>query len=468
MVKEYDIIAFGTGSALNIVSEVVRRWPEKRIAVIEKDIVGGICLTRGCIPSKMVLYPAELLAQISRAHLFGIRARIEGVDPGLILERTRNMIYKESGEIEEGLRKHPQIDLYKGVGEFIADYTVEVNGEVIRGEKILLCTGSRPFIPPIPGLEETGYLTSDNFFFELKTLPKRVAVLGGGYVGLELGFFMAMMGSKVTILEMLPRIATQEEPEVSELLRRELSKYMDIRVNHKAVEVSRRGENKVVIAEDTVTGENIEILADEILVATGRRSNSDLTKPERTGVMTDKRGWIITNEYLETTKPNIWAFGDANGKYMFKHKANYEARIVFYNAFLGTRMAADYSAVPHAIFTYPEVASVGMREEEAAKKHEILVGYSRYGDTAKGSIMMLKNYFVKVIVDRDSYRILGAHIIGPYASILIQEIVNLMYTKEKNIRAIYEGMHIHPALPEVVENAFLNLREPEAWRKHIH
>ena len=465
MVKEYDVIAFGTGSALNIVSEVVARWPKTRIAVIEKDIVGGICLTKGCIPSKMILYPAELLAQIERAELFGIEARVENVDPNLILKHTRDMVYRESRAIEESLNKHPRIDLYKGVGEFIGEYTVKVGDEVIRGEKILLCTGSRPFIPPIPGLEEVGYLTSDNFF-ELKALPKRVAILGGGYVGLELGFFMAMMGSKVTILEMLPRIAAQEEPEISELLRRELSRYMDIRVNHKVVEVFKRGEDKIVVAENTATRENVEIAADEILVATGRRSNSDITKPEKTGVKTDKKGWIITNEYLETTKPNIWAFGDANGKYMFKHKANYEARIVFHNAFLGARIKADYSAVPHAIFTYPEVASVGMREEEAAEKYDILVGYSRYEDTAKGSIMLLKDYFVKVIIEKETYRILGAHIIGPHASILIQEVVNLMYTQERSAKPIYDGMHIHPALSEVVENAFLHLHEPEVWKHH--
>jgi len=208
--------------------------------------------------------------------------------------------------------------------------------------------------------------------------------------------------------------------------------------------------------------------ADEILVAAGRRSNSDLTKPEKTGVEVDEKGWIITNEYLETTKPNIWAFGDANGKFMFKHKANYESRIVFYNAFLGKKVKVDYHAIPHAIFVYPEVASVGLREEEAAEKYDIFVGYNWYESTAKGEAMMVKDYFVKVIVEKDSYRILGAHIIGPYASILLQEIVNLMYTHDQSAMPIYNGMHIHPALSEVVEGAFYNLHEPEAWKKHRH
>lgn len=160
--------------------------------------------------------------------------------------------------------------------------------------------------------------------------------------------------------------------------------------------------------------------------------------------------------------------GDANGKFMFKHKANYESRIVFYNAFLGKKVKVDYHAIPNAMFVYPEVASVGLREEEAAEKYDILVGYNWYESTAKGEAMMVKDYFVKVIVEKDSYRILGAHIIGPYASVLLQEIVNLMYTHDQSVMPIYNGMHIHPALSEVVEGVFYNLHDPEAWKKHSH
>ncbi len=463
--RHYDVIAFGTGSAMNIISEVLEMNPHVRVAVIENGPVGGICLTRGCIPSKMVLYPAELLAEIRRAYLFGIDVEIRGVDPAYILERTRHSIMEESRVIEESLKRHPNIDLYKAIGEFVGDYTVKVGDEVIRGDKILLCTGSRPLIPPIRGLEEAGYLTSDTFFMQ-KKLPRSVLVIGGGYVALELGFFMAMMGTRVTIIEMLPRIAPMEEPEISLLLERELSRYMEIHTSHRVVEAGVRDGQKILVAEDVETGETVEFRGEEILVAAGRRSNSDITKPERTGVKTDEKGWIITNEYLETTKPNIWACGDANGKYMFKHVANLESRIVFYNAFLGRRIKMDYHAVPHAIFTYPEVASVGMREEEAAKKHDILVGYYRYEDTAKGEAMAVKDYFVKVIVERDTMRILGAHIIGPHASILIQEVVNLMYTDDGTATPIYRGMHIHPALTEVVERAFYNLAPPEVWRHH--
>lgn len=468
MVKYYDLIAFGTGSALNVVSSVIAHWPETRVAVIERDVVGGICLTRGCVPSKMILYPAELLAEIRRASLFGIDVEVAGVDSRIILKRMREMIFDESRKIEEGIRMHPRIDLYRGVGEFVDEYTVRVGGETVNGGKILLCTGSRPFIPPIPGLEEAGYLTSKSFFLDVEDVPKSVAIIGGGYVAVELGFFMSMMGSRVTIIGKRPRLLPREEPEVSELLREELSRHMNIFLGHMAVEVFERNGGKVVVAESVETRESVEVEADEILVAAGRRSNSDLTKPERTGVSVDEEGWIVTNEYLETTKPNIWAFGDANGKFMFKHKANYESRVVFYNAFLGKRARVDYHAVPHAVFMYPEVASVGLGEEEASKLHGVLVGYNWYESTAKGAAMMVKDCFVKIIVEKDSYKILGAHIIGPYASILIQEIVNLMYTHERNAMPIFNGMHVHPALSEVVEGAFYNLHEPEAWRKHHH
>ncbi len=463
--KEYDVIAFGTGSAMNIVSAAFGVNPNLRVAVIEKDRVGGICLTRGCIPSKMILYQAETAYHVREAHKFGVHVDGYTVDPMAALSRARRLIEEESSMIERSLIEHPNIDLYKGVGEFVDEYTVSVNGVEIRADKILLCTGSRPFIPPIPGLREAGFVTSDDFFF-MDKVPDKWVVIGGGYVGLELGFFLAMAGRKVTLLEMKPRIAPLEEPEVSAVLQKKLGEVMDIRTRHKVVEVEKRGDRKVVIAEGP-DGGTLEFEADEILVAVGRRSNSDLTKPEKTGVKTDERGWIITNEYLETTKPGIWACGDANGKYMFKHKANYESQIVFHNAFLGRRVKADYHAVPHAIFTYPEVAAVGMKQEEAQRKHRILVGYYKYVDTAKGEAMMAdEDYFVKVIVEEDTYRILGAHIVGPYASILIQEIVNLMYTDDESAVPVFRGMHIHPALSEVVERAFFSLAPPDHW--HVH
>lgn len=453
--KHYDIIAIGTGSAMNIVSTLVETNEDIKVAVVEKDDVGGICLTRGCIPSKMLLYPAELVSKAKEAKKFGIDVEIKNIDFKRIMERMRSNIRKEVEMIEHGLKSSPNIDLYQTTGEFIDDYTMKAGDEIIKGDKILLCSGSRPFIPKIEGLEEAGYITSDELLL-LEELPESIAIIGGGYIAMEYGFFLAMMGAKVTVIEMLPRIVYGEEPEISELLQKEMSKIMDIKTGYKVKRVEK-GQKKKVIAEGK--DGRIEIEADEILVAAGRQSNADLLKPEKTGVEVDEHGWIIVNEYLETTKPNIWACGDAIGKHMFKHVANYESQIVYYNAFGHRRIKVDYHAVPHAIFTYPEVASVGMKEEEARKKHDIMVGYYLYEHTAKGEAMEAKDYFVKVILEKGSYRILGAHIIGPEASILIQEIVNLMYTDDGSAMPIYRGMHIHPALSEVVERAFYNLEE---------
>jgi len=200
---------------------------------------------------------------------------------------------------------------------------------------------------------------------------------------------------------------------------------------------------------------------------TGRESNSDILKPERSGVETDENGWIKVNPYLETTKENIWAMGDAVGEPMFKHVANMESEVVYRNAFEANKIKMDYHAVPHAIFTEPEVASVGLKEDEARKMTDILIGHQRYQDTAKGDAMGITDCFVKVIVEKDSYRILGAHIVGPNASILIQEIVNLMYTEKENILPIYRGMHIHPALSEVVERAFYGLHSHDHHTENL-
>ncbi|MCJ7631370.1 FAD-dependent oxidoreductase, partial [Candidatus Bathyarchaeota archaeon] len=210
----------------------------------------------------------------------------------------------------------------------------------------------------------------------------------------------------------------------------------------------------------------IEIAVEEVLVATGRGSNTDILHPEKSLINVDNKGWLIVNEYMETSQPNVWALGDADGKYLFKHVANYESKIVYYNAILKKRMKMDYHAVPHAIFTYPEMASVGFKEKEAINefgKNNVLIGSHRYQDTAKGEAMSVKDYFVKVIFKKDSLKILGAHIIGPSASILIHEIISLMYTSDQNAWPILHGMHIHPALSEVVDRAFHSLSAPDQY-----
>ncbi|MDH5481851.1 MAG: dihydrolipoyl dehydrogenase [Candidatus Bathyarchaeota archaeon] len=468
--KEYDFIVIGTGSAMEIASALLEDNPSMKAAVIDKDEPGGICLTRGCIPSKILLYPAELVRTIERAKEFGISVELKNVDFQKIMDRMKTLIHEDIDKIRQGLSHSENLDYYTAVAEFVAPYTLKVGNETIKSKMIFLCTGSKPTTPKIEGLEKIAYHTSDTIL-KLDHLPKSVAIIGGGYIAAEYGHFLAAMGSKVTIVGRNPQFIPEEEPEVSALAKRELQKHMTIITNHEV----RRAENtandkKKVIAVNRETGKEIEVIAHEMLVASGRGPNTDILHPEKAGIKTDEKGWILVNEFLETSQPNIWALGDANGKHLFKHVANYEAMIVYYNAIEKRNVKVDYHAVPHAVFTHPEIASVGLREKEAIDKYgkeNVLIGIQRYEDTAKGMAMGVKDYFVKVIVEKSTYKILGAHIIGPSASVLIQEIINLMYTAEQSARPLTTAMHIHPALPEVVARAFRSLMTLERYHHTV-
>lgn len=462
--KKYDLIVIGTGSGMNYVGSIIEMNPGFKVAIIDKDEPGGICLTRGCIPSKLLLYPAELIRNIGTAGKFGIDVTLKNIDFNFILDRMRTDISKDVDSIRKGLSSNPNLDYYHDTAEFISPYTMKVGNETITSKTIFLCTGSRTIIPKVKGLEETGYLTSDTVL-ELSGLPQSLAIIGGGYIAAEYGHFFSSMGSKVTIIGRNKLFIPEVEPEISRLAKREMSGFMDIVTGHEVVEIQKsgNGKKKVIAVSE---GNKVEFIVDEILVASGRGPVNDILHPEKSGIKTDPKGWIIVNEYLETTQMNIWAFGDADGKYLFKHVANYESKIVFNNAIMKKKTKVDYHAVPYAVFSYPEIAGVGMGEKEAVEKYgagNILIGFEKYEDTAKGQAMNVKDYFVKIIFEESTDRILGAYIIGPCASILIQEIVNLMYTKEQNPESIIQGMHIHPALSEVVQRAFYSLMPIEHY-----
>ncbi len=461
--KEYDLIAIGTGSVMNILNGYIARNADARVAVIDRDEPGGICLTRGCIPSKILFYPVELLSDIWKAGQFGINLNIKNINFKKIMNRMRRIIRKDIAKIEKGLKSHPNIDYYRAEARFIAPYTLVVNGEEIKADKIFICSGSRPLIPKIKGLEETGYLTSDTLL-QLKNLPESLAIIGGGYIAVEYGNFFAKLGSKVKVIEMLPRILANEEPELSHAVENELRKFAELHTSQRVVEIKKEGDTKKIITRDS-ENRRIVVEAEEILLAAGRASNSDILEPEKGGIKTDRRGWILVNEYLETSQPGVYALGDANGKFMLKNVANQEAKIVFYNAVLGKMEKMSYDIVPYAVFTEPEIASVGLKEKEAIDKYgknDILIGYERYKDTGKG-IAMNAEGFVKIILKKDG-TILGAHIAGKNASILIQEVVNLMYARAGS-HTMLEAMHIHPALSEAVKWAFTNPMDIETYHR---
>ena len=454
--KEYDLIVIGSGSAMEIVNALEEETPGLKVAVIDKDEPGGICLTRGCIPSKILLYPAEVVRTIETAAQFGIVADIKNVDFRAVMERMRRLIYVDINAMKQGLTHTKDLDYYDTVAEFVAPYTLNVGNETITSKMIFLCTGSKPAIPAIKGLEHVKYHTSDTIL-KMDSLPKSIAIIGGGYIAAEYGNFFSAMGSKITIIGRNRQFIPEEEPEVSALAKRELQKHMTIMTNHevRSVENNLAGRKKLTTV-NRETGNEVEVTAEEILIASGRAPNTDILHPEIAGIRTDKDGWIIVDDYLETSQPNVWALGDADGRYLFKHVANYEASIVYYNAVQKKRIKVDYHAVPHAVFTYPEIASVGLKEAEAVEKYgksNLLIGVQRYEDTAKGLAMGVKDFFAKIIMESTTTKILGAHIIGPYASVLIQEIINLMYTPSQSAEPILEGMHIHPSLSEVVQRA---------------
>lgn len=463
--KSYDLIVIGTGSAMNVVDAMLRRDPKLKVAVIDKDESGGICLTRGCIPSKILLYPAELVRLTEKANELGVQTEVKKIDFSSIMNRMRTLIHKDIEGIERALSHSENIDYYRDVAEFVAPYTLKVGGELIASKMIFLCTGSKAIIPEVDGLEDTGYLTSDTVL-KLERLPKSIAVIGGGYIAAEYGHFFSAMGSDVTIIGRNPRFLPDEEPEVSEAAKEELSRHMTILTNHVVVKSERVNASKRLTAIDKSTNKKVQVEAEEILVAAGRGPMNDILHPERGKIDTTKDGWIKVNEYLETNQSGIWALGDADGRYMYKHVANYESEVLFYNAVLKKKVKVDYRAVPHAVFTYPEVASVGMREKEAIKrygKEKILIGYCRYKDTAKGEAMAARNYFVKLIVKSDDYTILGAHAFGSYSSILIHDVIIAMYSHSASIHPILQAMYIHPALNEVVQRAAGNLMSVDEY-----
>jgi dihydrolipoamide dehydrogenase len=467
--KEYDLISVGTGSAMGIVEAMIAQNPKVKVAVIDKDEPGGICLTRGCIPSKLLLYPAELVRTIEKARTFGIDSEIKAVDFRKVMERMRNVISKDINNIRQSLSQSKHVDYYAEAAEFVAPYTLKVGKESISAKMIILGTGSKPSIPPIKGIEKTGYLTSDTIL-KINELPKSIVIVGGGYIAAEYGHFLSSMGSKVTIIGRNPQFIPEEEPEVSALAKKKLGEHVTIITNHEVREAKLSKAKKTIVAVNRETKEKLEVNADELLIATGRSSLSDVLHPEKAGIKTDSHGWIIVNEYLETSQPNVWALGDANGKYLFKHVANYESAVVYHNALLKQKVKADYHAVPHAVFTYPEIASVGLGEQEAIDKYGedlLLIGFYRYEDTAKGEAMDAKDYFVKVIVEQGTMKIVGAQIIGPHASVLIHEIIPLMYTREQSAKPLTDSMHIHPALSEVVDRAFRSLMPPEHYHHLI-
>jgi dihydrolipoamide dehydrogenase len=454
--KKYDVIVIGSGCGMNIVDEALRLG--LNVALVDKGPLGGTCANTGCIPSKMLIFAADRIAEIQEARELGIEAEIRNIDFGFIMERMRKSARENREHMKQGIAETKDLDFYEGSGRFVADHTIEVNGETIKGDKVFIAAGSRPLIPPIKGLEDVDYLTNETVL-ELKERPESVIIIGGGYIAVEYGHFFAAMGTAVTMLEMADRLILSEEPEIAELLKKQLSRRMEVHTGVQAQELKGNAGGVTVTVNDIKAGKKREFSAQKTLVAVGRRSNADLLALDNTGVEVDRRGFIKVDEYLETTKKNIFAVGDINGQQMFTHVANEEASLAAYNGIHGgTRVKMNYSAAPHAVYSRPQIASVGLTEEAASKAFKVMVGKGMYSDVAQGDAMMERNGFAKAIVEANSRKMLGFHIIGPYAPILIQEVIEAM-ASGGGIDQIQTSMHIHPAITELIPAVLSNLKD---------
>ncbi|MFH1180447.1 MAG: dihydrolipoyl dehydrogenase [Candidatus Bathyarchaeota archaeon] len=456
--KSFDVLVVGSGSGMMIADAAVNNG--QSVALVEMGKLGGTCLNTGCIPSKMVIYPADLVNIIKHAEELGIKARIEEIDFPGIMRRTREYVKQDRLPMEESIGNVEGLSYYPVRGEFIDDYTMKVGEETIKAKNIFLVSGARPLIPKIKGIENVPYLTNENVW-ELEEKPESMVIVGGGFIACEMAHFFSSMGIEVTLLSRSPRLIKQAEPEISEIMTTSMRQRMHIETDIEVTEVKKDGKNLKVIAK-TKDGAVKEYKVSSLFIAAGRQSNADLLKVEKTGVEVDSRGYIIVDDGYQTSKPRIWALGDAIGKAMYKHVANKEAEIVWHSFSHGHGHShpMDYDLVPYAVFSWPQVASVGLTEEQAKERGlDVYIGEYNYIDTAKGAAMMEEDGYVKVLLTKEDYRLIGAHIVGSSAPILIQEVINVMNAGEGTVHPLIEAMHIHPALPEVVQRAFYNIRE---------
>ncbi|UCH50174.1 MAG: FAD-dependent oxidoreductase [Betaproteobacteria bacterium] len=446
-----NVIVIGAGSA-GLVSAYISAAVKAKVTLIERGEMGGDCLNTGCVPSKAIIRSAKFLSHVNRSAEFGIREATASFDFADVMQRVQKVIT----EIEP----HDSVERYTALGveciqgeaKIISPWEVEVTTkqgkQTLSARSIIVAAGARPFVPPIPGLEEAGYVTSDTIW-NLRELPPRMVVLGGGPIGSELTQAFARLGSKVTQVEMLPRILIREDPEVSDVVMRSFrDDGVDVLVNHKAKQVIINNGEKILLCEGP-DGE-VRVPFDTILVAVGRVARTEGYGLEELGIGTTKGRTIETNEFLQTIYPNIYACGDVAGPFQFTHTASHQAWYASVNALFGRfkKFRADYSVIPWATFIEPEVARVGLNETEASERnipYEVTV----YGidDLDRAIADSEAHGMVKVLTVPGKDKILGATIVGEHAGDLIAEYVMAM-RHGLGLNKILGTIHIYPTLAE--------------------
>ncbi len=458
--ESFDLIIIGSGSG-NSIPDYLKNW---KIAIVERGVYGGTCLNVGCIPSKMFVLPADAALAARNNDKLNIDTQFNGADFGAIRDR----VFGRIDSISEGGRDYratgsENITLFEGTARFVGDkqFVVEMNNESaqrhITAPKVLLAAGARPVVPPIPGLVETGFHTSDTIM-RLPELPKRLGIIGGGFIAVEMGHVFSGLGSDVTLINRSMGLLRGFDQDITERFGEIFAKRVDLRFGHVPTNVERTADGIVI----TNGGERIVV--DELLVATGREPNSDLLDVEQGGLECTSRRTVKVDDTMATNVEGVWAIGDIANSYQLKHLANAEATVAFWNlSHPGEERRQSYKAIPGAVFSNPQVASVGLTEQDArAQGLPISVGTRDYAGTAYGWAIVDETSFAKVIVNTETGLFVGAHILGPQAATLIQPIIQAMELDTPAATVARSVFYIHPALTEVVENAILEaLVEPD-------
>ncbi|HUG84863.1 MAG TPA: mycothione reductase [Euzebya sp.] len=451
MTRHHDLAILGTGSGNSIPTEEMEDWS---IAVVEPGLFGGTCLNRGCIPSKMFVHAADVARTIATAGTFNVHGTFEGVDFPALRDRIFGRIDPIAAGGEAYRRSQRHITVYDKPGRFTGPMTITSGEQTFTADRIVLAVGSRPRIPDIEGVQDVSYHTSDTIM-RLDDLPRRLVVLGGGAVAAEMAHVFAALGSRVTMVLRGAHLLTHEEPEIGQALTTAFAaRGIDMHLGTVAIAAKQRAEEIEVQLSDGDT-----VTTDVLLIATGRVGNGDGMDLAAGGIEADNRHRPKVDQFLGTTVPGVWALGDMTGHHQdLKHIANAHAKAIRHNLLHpDAPVAPVVPNQPRATFTDPEVASVGLLEAEAVTGgHAVSVGQRHYSGAAYGWALEDTTSFCKVVVDAESRRILGAHIIGPMASILIQPLVQAITFGQTADQLATEMVWPHPALTEVIEQALLD------------
>jgi mycothione reductase len=459
--EKFDLIVIGSGSGLDVANAAATQHGLK-VAIIEKDKMGGTCLNRGCIPSKLLIHSADVAEVIKNAGIFGIKVDGFSVDFEKIVERVNTITDSHSAAIRKSYENSDNPKLFAKECRFVGKKMIALGGTnvndevIITAENILIASGTRPKIPKIKGLQESGYITSDESL-RLKRQPRTLTFIGGGYITCELAHFYGSLGTEINIIQIEEVLIPKEDKEISHKFTEVFSKKYNVYLGYDVKLVFKDDSNIFhIVAKNKFSGKKLELNSEQLLIAVGRVPNSDSLDIIKTDVKLDENGFILVDQYLETNIKGIFALGDVVGHYQFKHNANNEARYAYHNMLVPDtkKVPVDYTAMPHAIFSSPQVAGVGFTEQQLSIKG---IDYQKsiypYIRTGMGEAIEDRDGFVKFLVSRNDKKILGCHIIGTDASTLIHEVLVAMKAGDGTVQSITKTIHIHPALSEVIARA---------------